>query len=303
MYLLEEYIKILDDKQIAFITCYSDGKRASIEEKYSLLNRYNRCERYVIKYDYEKDAIECEMKWYSLQGELSKFIEEIIDSKIIIDISLMDIRVLGALLYQLKTKMCKNVFCMYSEPLSYVKNQDEEDNYNSGFELFVKCRGVEPIPGLLRENYRGLSERWVVFLGFEQKRISQLHEDNEFNSIVPVITLPSIKPHWYNTVIDENREWLKVIERKPDYVPANSFLAVYKYLEEMINTQNDMYLKVSPLGTKINALGVLLFALNHKKNFEVLYDNPVPKATTSEDIGKTYIYDISEVLENRGENG
>ena len=39
-----------------------------------------------------------------------------------------------------------------------------------------------------------------------------------------------------------------------------------------------------------------MFALNNMKNVELLYDNPKEEGKISTECGKTYIFDISEII-------
>ena len=67
-------------------------------------------------------------------------------------------------------------------------------------------------------------------------------------------------------------------------------------MERVVRASPELYIRVSPLGTKINALGALLFSLNSKQNIEILYDNPIAEGRISENYGNTYVFDISEVI-------
>ena len=98
------------------------------------------------------------------------------------------------------------------------------------------------------------------------------------------------------SALQENIDIIKTLERKPEYIIANSFLSAYNYLEKIVTSYPNSYLRITPLGTKINALGAILFALNNMKNVELLYDNPKEEGKISTECGKTYIFDISEII-------
>ena len=76
-------------------------------------------------------------------------------------------------------------------------------------------------------------------------------------------------------------------------------MSAYNYLKRVVHASPDLYVRVSPLGTKINALGALLFSLNNKSTVEILYDNPIAEGKISEDCGNTYVFDISEVINQK----
>lgn len=210
----------------------------------------------------------------------------------------MNLRLMGTLLFNIKKIGFKEVYCLYTEPLRYCKNIDgsDEEEFVDRFDLYKKFRGIEPIPGFLRANDDKLDEKWIAFLGFDGKRVEQINDRYDFADIVPVITLPSYKPGWQNYALQENIDIIKSVERKPEYIIANSFLSAYDYLEKMKKTYPKTYLRVTPLGTKINALGAILFCLNNVHNVELLYDNPKEEGKISTECGKTYIFDISEMI-------
>ena len=210
----------------------------------------------------------------------------------------MNLRLMGTLLFNIKKIGFKEVYCLYTEPLRYCKNinENEKEEFVDRFDLYKKFRGIDPIPGFLRANDDKLEEKWIAFLGFDGKRVEQINDRYEFADIVPIITLPSYKPGWQNYALQENIDIIKTIERKPEYIVANSFLSAYDYLEKLKNAYPKTYLRITPLGTKINALGAILFCLNNVKNIELLYDNPKKEGKISTECGKTYIFDISEIL-------
>lgn len=296
----EEFVELYDNDNINFVGNISSEPRADDKEKIEQLSRKCKCSSYLLNYDYEYDCFLCDQNKYNLQSETNKFIQKL-DTRIplILNITSMNLRLIGTMLYHIKKFEFEKVYCVYTEPLRYCKNKEGESQNKDRFDLYKKFKGISTIPGFLRENDKKLTERWVVFLGFEGKRWEQINEQYDFTNIVPVITLPSYQPGWHNYALEENMDLLKLADRKPEYIIANSYLSAYNYLQNITEVSPEWYIRVSPMGTKINALGALLFVLNNTKNLEILYDNPIAEGKMSEQCGTTYVYDISEVLNQR----
>ena len=295
----DEFLSLFSNKKIYYIGNISSEPRASNEEKINDLSKNFSCDELILEYDYEKDYFKCDGVQYDLKVGAKKFLEELDKSvPVVLNITTLNLRLMGTLLFNIKKLNFEKVYCAYTEPLRYCKNRidSEDEGCVDRFDLYRKFRGIEAIPGYIRENDEGLKERWVAFLGFEGKRLEQINEKYEFENIVPVVTLPSYQPGWHNYVFDENLELIKQADRKPDYIIANSFMSAYNYLKKIVSNSPDLYIKVSPLGTKINALGALLFSLNNTKNVEILYDNPIEEGRISSDCGPTYVFDISEII-------
>lgn len=294
----DEFINICTDKKICYIGNNSTEPRADNKTKIEELSKVCSCSQILLDYDYDKDSFSYDGAEYSLKFQAKNILSELDkDEPIMLNMTSLNLRLLGVLLFHIKKLQFRKVYCVYTEPLRYCKNipVDEED-YVDRFDLYKKFRGIEAIPGFLRANDENLSERWIAFLGFEGKRLEQIHEKYEFDNIVPVITLPSYQPGWHNYVFDENLDLIKKADRKPEYIIANSYMSAYNYLQKVVQATPNLYIRISPLGTKINALGALLFSLNNTRSVEILYDNPIAEGRISEDCGKTYVFDISEVI-------
>lgn len=297
----EEFLNLKMDNDICYIGNVSNEPRADNDSKINELSVTCSCSSILVDYDYVKDNFRFNGTDYDLKFETRKILDNLdVNIPLMLNITSMNLRLLGTLLFHIKRMHFRKVYCVYTEPLRYCKNLiSSEDEYVDRFDLYKKFRGIEAIPGFVRENDKKLCERWIVFLGFEGKRSGQINEKYEFENIVPVITLPSYQPGWHNYVFEENLDLIKQADRKPEYIIANSYLSAYNYLKRVVHASPDLYVRVSPLGTKINALGALLFSLNNKSTVEILYDNPIAEGKISEDCGNTYVFDISEVINQK----
>ena len=295
----EEFLTCNPNKIINFLSNLGQEPRADSSSFVQKLSEKCCCSIYQIEYQYEQDAFLFNGESYDLKGKTHVFLGKLDKATpLLLNITAMNLRLLGALLYNLKKLQFESVYCLYTEPLRYCKNAGtkSEDEYIDRFDLYRKFRGIEPIPGYLRANDDTLPEKWIAFLGFEGKRAEQINEKYEFSDMVPVITLPSYRPGWQNYALQENLDIIKNNGRKPEYVVANSFMSSYNYLDNLRKTYPNIYLRVTPMGTKVNALGILLYVLNCKKGIEVLYDNPIEEGKISDECGNTYVFDISEIL-------
>lgn len=298
----DEFIQCCSTKNLYYIGNVSTEPRADNTSRIKELSKICSCSQILLEYDYEKDSFMYNGEQYNLKFQAKRLLNDLDKNvPIMLNITSMNLRLLGTLLFHIKKLSFEKVYCVYTEPLRYCKNKIgfEQQEYVDRFDLYKKFRGIEAIPGFLRENDKNLSERWVAFLGFEGKRLEQINEKYEFENIVPVITLPSYQPGWHNYVFDENLDLIKLADRKPEYIIANSYMSAYNYLKKIVQASPDLYIRVSPLGTKINALGALLFSLNNTNNIEILYDNPIAEGKISEGCGSTYVFDISEVINKK----
>lgn len=296
MFLPDEFLQFNNDSSINIV--YSVGKemRSDNTSFFKKLQNKCNCTGFPIDYVYEEDAFYYSKCRYNIKQDIEQFLKSFNkEDPLLIDITTMNLRLLGAFLSKIKKLNFTTVYCLYTEPGRYSKNVDSADNIDR-FDLYRKFKGIEAIPGFLRANDKGLNVKCIAFLGFDGKRIEQLREKYEFQDMVPVVTLPSYKPGWHNYALHENLDTIKNVDRKPEYVIANSFLSAYNYLGKVQVSSPNTYIRVIPFGTKINCLGVLLYVLNHKEGIDIIYDNPIEEGKISDKRGNTYIFDISEII-------
>lgn len=298
MFFWPEFLTRYTEKKLNFIGNSSSEQRSDDTDKLNKLKQQCDCTYFFLDYHREKDLFVCDNTEYDLKFKTYSFLQNL-DKNIplILNITSMNLRLLGTLLFNIKKIGFREVYCLYTEPLRYYKNISNGEEFTDRFDLYKEVKGIEAIPGFLRANDDRLQEKWIVFLGFESKRAEQINDRYEFADIVPVVTLPSYKPGWQNYALQENIDMIKSVEKKPEYIIANSFLSAYNYLQKLKKIYPNTYLRISPLGTKINALGAMLFCLNNTKNVELLYDNPKKEGKISVECGETYIFDISETIQ------
>ena len=285
--------------EITILRNESSEKRNNIVGFLDELDKTCFCNNIVFSYDPDEDKIAFDSEKRSLSDGMKKLLEGTENSPLLIVISTMNLHLLGTLLRHLKYSKHKEVFCVYTEPKRYARNTEPKRD----FDLYRRMKSFDPIPGFVSMNYDDKPEKWIPFLGFEGDRALQVREQYDFDDYVPVLTLPSYKPIWQNFIIRENMILLDgVKDNSIHYVEADSVLAAYEELDSLAKTYRDKHLRVTSFGTKINALGILLFSLSHEGTIDIIYDNPVEDgAAFSEEVGETHVFDISEFIEKARE--
>lgn len=230
-----------------------------------------------------------------------------------IDISSVGVRLMALIMFSL-VEICdyqpedsfKRVYCGYTESKDYKVNFIAgENNEGDHFRFYQSFDPLSPIPGYLSYDATKHGQRtWVVLLGFEGNRVHLIQNElDNIKEIKAYITMPTMKLGWINEVFFHNQHFLQGIdEKKPSiiYLPATSPFATYNGLIEL-RKQNEASLEnrgiqVSPLGTKANALGALLFLLNDPYS-ALIYDNPNESTRVQEEASDMIcVYEITEAL-------
>ena len=246
----------------------------------------------------------------SLYNDLRMFVKELclpITRKLLIDISSLHLRFLGALLATISEFTWEAVFCSYTETTSYPRSREavpfgnKSFDHKAGFDLNSSFWGYDEIPNLKtitseRDNYV-----WIAFLGFEGKRTSAVYTEisDDANVIIPVITTPSVKPGWANYAFEANQILFEngaMCCADIQYTDALDPFATYNFIENIEIQYPNKHLVISPLGTKPVSLGVLLYALLHEES-EVYFDTPKNSCFITLNAGKVHFYDILSFIE------
>lgn len=292
----EEFLeKCKNYHDITILRNESSEKRNDIVDFLKKIDNTCICHNIIFVYDANEDKLVLDNGSESLSRGMRKLLDGSEKNPLLVVISTMNLRLLGTLLKYLKYSEHQEVFCAYTEPKKYARDTEPQ----RGFDLYRRMKSFEPIPGYVSTNIENKPEKWIPFLGFEGNRALQVREQYDFDDYVPVLTLPSYKPIWQNFIIRENLLLLDgVKDNTIHYVEANSVLAAYEELERLTEIYTNKQLRVTSFGTKINALGILLFSLCHEGIIDIIYDNPVEAgAVYSEETGPTHIFDISEFIE------
>jgi hypothetical protein len=301
-YINEEIENSIYNKTVNVLSFVTKSTRELRLDYIADFNISSRSDIFKINYDPISDSFEVNHNEYKLVKEVSLFLEKIKKCDIlIVDITNIDIRFLGILLYNLRLKNFDKILCAYITPVEYKKNPNylgDENEEENQFDLSSNIGKRRGINGFLVDNDNNLLEKNIILLGFEGERTLRLCEEADIDVLLPVITLPAIRPGWQNYAMVENKAILsKVGERSAiEYIAADSIASVYNKMNEWKKIYKNFFLRISPLGTKVNALGVLLYVLNNPKSYDILYDNPIETGSNSIGVGNYYFYDITEYI-------
>ena len=282
------------EQRITVVWNESSEKRNYIESFFDRLHHKCECRDIKLFYNPDNDRLQVDKEEKCPASAIKSLLDNMETEILLLNISTMNMRLLGAVLKYLKYSDYKKVYCVYTEPKRYARIHE----HRGEFDLYRRMKSFAPIQGYISTNIDNKPEKWIPFLGFEGNRALQVREEYDFNDYIPVITLPSYKPIWQNFIIRENLTLLDGVKGNTiRYIEADSFLAAYEELERLADIYKDNQLRVTSFGTKINALGILLYLLNHEGVIDLIYDNPIEDgAVYSEEIGRTHVFDISELI-------
>lgn len=225
---------------------------------------------------------------------------------LIVDITLINTRLLGAFLAVLPYYEWDKVYFCYTEPGQYMeKDKVNDEDETMGFDLKYSMQGFDEIPNLQTMVDNTTDCEWVIFMGFEGSRLIKLNWEAEPNRryIIPVMCIPSMHIEWHNYAMEVNMRFLDSIGETEHlkYVSAINPFEVYNFLTTEKARQNGLRLKISPVGTKLTVLGSIMYVIGSMEDM-ILTDNPYQEDENSIDFGNSYLYDLTyfvKQVENR----
>lgn len=248
-----------------------------------------------------------EKEYFSLSEGLVEFISNLnsLSRKIVIDISSLHLRFLGAFLSVLQNYSWDLIFCSYTEPLHYKKKKSADliysPQYSGQFDLYNEFYGNYQIPYLDTTSSQKTPFIWMVFLGFEGSRPESLrNEIGTATGITPIITVPAMNPGWDNFAFDANQFFFDAAEltcSDIEYISSINPFATYNYLVEKQHEFPNQRLIISPLSTRATSLGILLYAIKHS-DCEIIYDTPKESKSNTINCGKIHMYDILSLFKD-----
>ena len=184
--------------------------------------------------------------------------------KITIDISVLTKAYLLVMLKAIETLGANKVRIIYTEPAYY---------YPERLTYGISSIGYVP---LYNGNLTPLKhDLLIVFLGFEGERAFAIWEYFEPQKAIGFVGNPGFRPAYVETAEKLNKAFLheKGVEKRE--VSAIDHEEVCQMLESVWENNQDHDLLISPLGTKIQAVGVYLFKRNNPDcGAQVVYAKP-----------------------------
>jgi len=231
--------------------------------------------------------------------KFSMFLKEknidLLNKPIITDITVFTKGYFFLLFKVLKEKFNSHEFyVVYTEPEKYKSKSTDRNEII----LTEGLDRVESIPGFAGSSMNS-EDALIVILGFEGKRSKEV-----FNSVNPKLTyavngFPSFQPGWHKISLEANLPFLQTSGASdhlffaPAVDPFETRNTVSQIVEEIEKNNENTNITISPLGTKLQAFGVLLYALKNKK-IKVIYPFPSAyKPDYSYKYGPTWIFKVN----------
>lgn len=193
-------------------------------------------------------------------------------------------------------KIFSSIFFGYTEAKDYNRNNNME------IKLYQSFDPMSALPKLVSEGSDRAEQIWIVLLGFEGNRVNSIQEEiGHIDNIVATLTVPSLKLGWVNSALEANAHFLQGVEKEQrptiKYISARSPFAAYNFLCEFQSKHKKSRLQVSPLGTKANSLGVIMYAINNR-DCAFIFDNPVENTRPEEEPSNvTHVYEMTQAFQ------
>lgn len=239
-----------------------------------------------------------EQKYDNLDiDSMSMFVEMLNKNykSIIVDITLINVRFLGAFLAVLPYYNWDMLYFCYTEPGEYIEKTEKDSRC---FDLKYSTLGFDEIPNLQTEGDNTTECEWIVFMGFDGARLRQLDEEASPGRkyVIPVMCIPSMRLEWHNYAIEVNMEFIENLKEREQlkYVSAVNPFEVFNFLKEEKH-KTGLRMKISPVGTKLTVLGSIMYIIESSEDM-LLTDNPYQEDENAKNYGVSYCYDLSHFI-------
>ena len=186
---------------------------------------------------------------------------------------------------------------VYTEPFTYKLKEFCKMGIHK--DLCETVKGIDPLPGLANLLPHRESPLFVVLLGFEGGRFSQIIQDQnpDKEKITPVLGVPGYRIDYPYISIWGNRNQIKntACWQNMKYAEANSIVDIYTMLSRLSYDNRNPEMVVAPIGTKPHAIGAILYSIKHPNKVEIVYDNPIRRVHRTEGIGKVWVCNITKL--------
>lgn len=189
---------------------------------------------------------------------------------------------------------------VYAEPNTYRVKEFRKMGIHQ--DLCETVNGIAPLPGLTNLLPHRESPLFVVLLGFEGGRFSQIIQDQnpDRDKITPILGVPGYRINYPYISLWGNRNQIKNTGswQNLKYAEANSIVDIYSILKRLSYDYRNPEMVVAPIGTKPHAIGAILYSIKHPDKVEIVYDNPKRKVHRTDGIGKVLMYNITKLYNN-----
>jgi len=244
-------------------------------------------------------TVELEAQLHKLRlreiASMSGFLSSLCASRLHIDLTGLPMRV-WAPLVRAALDACLPVSAVYIEPGDYRYSTSPIEGQI--FDLSERIDGISPIPGfatLVRADHE--RSLFVPILGFEGTRLAHILEtiQPKNENVWPVVPVPGTRVQFpffsylaNKGQLVDTHSWKAVL-----YSRANCPFSLYHLLCSQFDDQPELQLVLAPLGPKPQALGAILYYLDHRDRVELVYDHPISRRDRTVGAPRVCTYDLS----------
>lgn len=169
---------------------------------------------------------------------------------------------------------------LYTEPIEYGPRR--------GGRLTEGLRQIVSVPFFGGHYSFQRKKLLVLFLGYEGERALAIWEDYAPDKTIAFIGKPGYRKGWERISEELNHRLLEMPIVEKRVAPTLDPTEVFKNLEQIYETHRSWNIYVAPLGSKLQALGIYLFAKRHP-DVQIVYAIPLEyiEEDYSEGIGPT----------------
>jgi hypothetical protein len=184
---------------------------------------------------------------------------------------------------------------VYVEPQAYARSV--APRRGDVFDLSERIQGVAPLPSFATITDEG-EGCFVAFLGFEGARFSLMLNEMEppQDLVYPVVGVPGFRPEYpFHSLLGNSVPLSRSRSfHRMRYARSNCPFSAYFALDEISSRHPAGTMQVALTGTKPHALGAVIYAVQHPRRVELLYDYVIRKPARTSGSEQCFIYDLAE---------
>lgn len=207
---------------------------------------------------------------------------------LVLDISCLKIPELFVLIKFLKIHSGLSLLSIiYSIPSEYYFSDEPFTSFKfSGGDL-----SVLELPGYTGESDINYLDDLIIFIGFEGSLSLKVVEDRDYGNLTLVNSMPAFYQKYKDIVAINNHAVMSKKNCNMIYAPADNPYVTYNILDDFVKKNGtNKNIGVAPLSTKLSALGVCLFALEHN-SVKIIY--PIANQylpSSKKDVYQSYVF-------------
>ncbi|MHA1999881.1 MAG: hypothetical protein ACTSU9_17355 [Promethearchaeota archaeon] len=180
---------------------------------------------------------------------------------------------------------------IYSEPIDYTTDIFQP--------LSFGLKKIFPIPTYFGHYDFSRENLLVIMLGFEGNRAYSLYENIDPAETILLIAKPPYHDNWDGRAEYMNQKIINLVgERKIKYIDARDPFKVASQLIDILNKDeySQYNLLISPLGTKLQLIGLFLYICLNPNSTNLIYSVPFKHNELFYSHGTGDIWEIRDIL-------